>query len=72
MDNAIPKIMSAVLLTSHGGFDKLEYRTDVPVLQPTADQVLIRVLAAGVSNTDINTRAGWYSKKVDGELILGT
>lgn len=71
MDNAIPKTMSAVLLTGHGGFDKLEYRTDVPVPQPTADQVLIRVLAAGVNNTDINTRVGWYSKKVDGATDTG-
>ncbi len=27
----IPKTMTAVLLTGHGGIDKLEYRTDVRV-----------------------------------------
>jgi NADPH:quinone reductase-like Zn-dependent oxidoreductase len=42
----------------------LEYRTDVATPQPAADQVLIRVAAAGVNNTDINTRVGWYSKSV--------
>jgi len=38
--------------------------------------VLVRVLAAGVNNTDINTRVGWYAKQVreatettDGENI---
>ena len=56
--------MTAVLLTGYGGFEKLEYRHDVPVPQPGPGQVLIRVAAAGVNNTDINTRIGWYSKTV--------
>lgn len=56
--------MHAVHLTGHGGFEVLEYRTDVPVPRPAADQVLVRVGAAGVNNTDINTRIGWYSKSV--------
>jgi NADPH:quinone reductase-like Zn-dependent oxidoreductase len=58
----IPDIMKAVVLTGHGGPDKLEYRTDVPVPGLAAGEVLIRVGAAGVNNTDINTRTGWYSK----------
>ena len=64
--NALPKTMAAVLLTGHGGFDKLEYREDVPVPQPKMGEVLIRVLAAGVNNTDINTRTAWYSKTNEG------
>ncbi len=56
--------MSAVLLTGHGGFDKLEYRTDVPVPKLSKGEVLIKVGAAGINNTDINTRIGWYSKSV--------
>jgi len=56
--------MSAVLLKGYGGFEQLEYRTDVPIPVPRANEVLIRVLAAGVNNTDINTRAGWYSRSV--------
>ncbi len=56
--------MRAVLLTGNGGFDKLEWRDDVPVPQPGPGDVLIRVGAAGVNNTDINTRIGWYSKAV--------
>jgi len=58
----IPERMCAVLLTGHGGFDRLKYRTDVPVPRPGAGEVLIRVAAAGINNTDINTRTGWYSK----------
>lgn len=61
---AIPKHMCAVLLKGHGGFDQLEYRDDVPVPRPAAGEVLVRVGATAVNNTDINTRVGWYSKRV--------
>ncbi|PSH65717.1 alcohol dehydrogenase [Phyllobacterium brassicacearum] len=56
--------MSGVFLVGHGGFEKLEYRHDIPVPKPGPGEVLIRVAAAGVNNTDINTRIGWYSKGV--------
>jgi NADPH:quinone reductase-like Zn-dependent oxidoreductase len=55
--------MKAVVTTGNGGFDKLEYR-DVPVPVPAAGEVLLQVLAAGVNNTEINTRLGWYSSSV--------
>ena len=61
----IPKTMAAVLLTGHGDFDRLDYRTDVPVPQPKTGEVLIRVAASAVNNTDINTRIGWYSRKIE-------
>lgn len=60
----IPANMRAVLLTGHGGFDKLVLRDDVPVPAPGPGEVLVRVGAAAVNNTDINTRIGWYSKAV--------
>jgi NADPH:quinone reductase-like Zn-dependent oxidoreductase len=60
----IAAYMRAVLLTGHGGYDKLNFRDDVPVPNPGPNDVLIRVAAAGVNNTDINTRIGWYSKAV--------
>lgn len=63
--STVPATMAAVLLTGHGGLDKLDYRTDVPVPTPRADEVLISVAAAGINNTDVNTRLGWYSKSVD-------
>ena len=55
--------MMAVVTTGNGGYDKLEYRA-VPVPVPGPAQVLLRVLAAGVNNTEINTRLGWYSSSV--------
>lgn len=61
----IPRTMTAVLLTGHGGPEKLDYRTDIPVPQPKPGEVLIRVAASAVNNTDINTRIGWYSRKVE-------
>ena len=61
---SLPATMRAVLLTGNGGFDKLDLRNDVPVPHPGPGEVLVRVGAAGVNNTDINTRIGWYSKAV--------
>jgi NADPH:quinone reductase-like Zn-dependent oxidoreductase len=63
--------MVAVLLTGHGGFDRLEYRDDVAVPVPGPGEVLIRVSAAGINNTDINTRVGWYSKAIKGSTAEG-
>lgn len=72
MSADLPDTMAAVLLTGHGGMEKLEYREDVPVPRPGAGEVLIRVAAAGVNNTDINTRIGWYSKGVRGDTNTGS
>ena len=58
--------MHAVVLTGHGGLDKLEYHEDWPKPAPGAGEVLIRVAACGLNNTDINTRIGWYAKGVEG------
>jgi len=60
----LPTTMAAVLLTGHGGLDRLEYRTDVPVPHPGSGEVLVQVAAAGINNTDVNTRIGWYSKSI--------
>ena len=59
----IPATMKAVVTTGNGGYDRLVWQ-DVPVPQPRAGEVLLKVLAAGVNNTEINTRLGWYSKTV--------
>lgn len=55
--------MLGILLTGHGGFENLEVRNDIPVPQVGPGDVLIQVRAAGVNNTDINTRIAWYSKQ---------
>ena len=58
----LPAVMSGVALTGHGGPEHLHWRDDLPLPQLSATDVLIRVAAAAVNNTDINTRTGWYSK----------
>ncbi|MBS0580538.1 MAG: alcohol dehydrogenase family protein [Proteobacteria bacterium] len=58
--------MRAVLLRGHGDFDQLEYRADVRVPMPPPGEVLIRIGAAAINNTDINTRIGWYTKPASG------
>ncbi len=67
----IPSNMAAVLLTGHGGIEMLAYREDLPVPVPGPGEVLIRVGGAGINNTDINTRIGWYSKAVTGDTESG-
>ncbi len=64
MSQNIPATMRAMVLTGYGGLDKLEYRTDLPTPKAGPGEVLIRVGACGLNNTDINTRTGWYSKTV--------
>ena len=61
--STLPSCMGAILLTGHGDLDRLEYRRDVPVPHPQPDEVLVRVSAAGINNTDINLRTGWYSPR---------
>jgi len=65
MRTALPATMHAVVLTGFGGPDKLVYRDDVPLPVAQTGEVLIRVGASAVNNTDINTRTGWYSKTVE-------
>ncbi len=71
---ALPRTMAAVLLQGHGGFDRLRYNEAVPVPEPADGEVLIQVAAAGINNTDINTRIGWYAQKTNAstaETTLG-
>ena len=67
----VPDTMSGVILTGHGGPERLEYRTDLPTPRPGLGEVLIQTAASSVNNTDINTRIGWYSKTVTGATQAG-
>ncbi|MEM7564250.1 MAG: alcohol dehydrogenase family protein [Pseudomonadota bacterium] len=55
----LPEQMKAVVLTGHGGLEKLRYM-DVPVPEPADDEVLIEVHACGMNNTDVWVREGAY------------
>lgn len=52
--------MKAVVTLGNGGFDQLSVR-DVPKPVLGSGDVLVKVLAAGMNNTEINTRIGWYA-----------
>jgi NADPH:quinone reductase-like Zn-dependent oxidoreductase len=56
--------MRAAVLVGYGGPEMLEVRDDVALPDVGPDDVLIRVHACGVNNTDVNTRVGWYSRAV--------
>ena len=71
MSAAVPATMRAMVLTGHGGLDKLEFHADWPTPVPGAGEVLIKVHACGLNNTDVNTRTAWYSKGVSGETTGG-
>jgi NADPH:quinone reductase-like Zn-dependent oxidoreductase len=61
---SLPETMRAVVLTGHGGLEKLDYRLDWPTPEPGPGDVIVKVGACGLNNTDINTRTAWYSKAV--------
>lgn len=54
--------MQAVHLTGYGGLDRLRVVNDAPVPVPAAGEVLIRVGACGIDNTDLWTREGAYGE----------
>lgn len=55
--------MKAIVTMGPGGYDQLQVRV-VSLPTPGPGEVLLQVLAAGINNTDINTRVGWYSSSV--------
>lgn len=62
----IPATMQAMVLTGHGGMEAYRWHEDWPVPIPGPGEVLIRVGACGLNNTDVNTRTGWYAPSVRG------
>ncbi len=65
---AIPSMMKAVVLTGHGGLDRLEYR-DCPVPVPGPGEVLLEVRACGMNNTDVWVREGAYGTDDDPSAV---
>ncbi|MCK7549691.1 zinc-binding dehydrogenase [Marinobacter koreensis] len=58
----IPNTMKAMVLTGHGGIEKLEYR-DVETPRPGPGEVLVQVTATAKNNTDRKAREGLYPTK---------
>ncbi len=64
----IPETMHAMLLTGHGGVEKLEYSDSVPTPAAGPGEVLVRVTATAKNNTDRKAREGLYPTKDKGEV----
>ena len=62
---SVPSTMRAMLLTGHGGPEKLVFDENWPTPAVTSDEVLIRVGACGINNTDIWVREGAYGSTDD-------
>ncbi|PMR74517.1 alcohol dehydrogenase catalytic domain-containing protein [Billgrantia endophytica] len=60
--------MAAMLLTDHGGVEKLVYREDVATPRPARGEVLVKVTATAKNNTDRKAREGLYPTKEKGEV----
>ncbi|MEU6674055.1 zinc-binding dehydrogenase [Streptomyces sp. NPDC046925] len=62
--------MRAVRITEHGGPEVLEL-TDVAVPAPQAGEVLVKVSAVALNNTDLWTREGAYGRPGDPKATSG-
>src|ERR1700758_3848725 len=64
--------MKAIVIHEYGGPEVLKYE-DVPRPEPKADQILVRVIAAGVNPVDGMIRSGMFAKHGDGAfpMVLG-
>ncbi len=63
--------MTAAITVGHGGPEQIEVHADWPRPQPGHGQVLVRVTAAALNNTDIWSREGAYGTAVDQDAIVG-
>ena len=66
---SLPETMTAMLLTGHGGPEKLELHREVPVPRPGPGEVLVEVGACGMNNTDIKVREGSYGAEDDPNAV---
>jgi NADPH:quinone reductase-like Zn-dependent oxidoreductase len=63
--------MTAAVTMRHGGPDAIEIRSDWPVPDVGADDLLVRVTAAALNNTDIWSREGAYGTAEDRGAVAG-
>ncbi|MYU36424.1 zinc-binding dehydrogenase [Streptomyces sp. SID8358] len=66
----VPGTMRAVRIAQHGGPEVLEL-AEVAVPAPQAGEVLVRVAAVALNNTDLWTREGAYGRPGDPEALSG-
>jgi NADPH:quinone reductase-like Zn-dependent oxidoreductase len=63
--------LRALTISSHGGLDALEYRTDLPIPDVTAGQVRVRVSAAALNHLDLFMLDGLPGVTLTPPWVLG-
>jgi NADPH:quinone reductase-like Zn-dependent oxidoreductase len=63
--------LRALTISAHGGTDRLELRTDVPIPQPLPGQVRVRVHAAALNHLDVFTLAGLPGISITPPWVMG-
>ena len=63
--------MRALTISAHGGTDKLELRTDLPVPDVSSGTVRVRVAAASLNHLDVFTLAGLPGVSITPPWIMG-
>src|SRR5436189_6004810 len=63
--------MKAVVVHEYGGPEVLKYE-EVPRPEPKEDQILVRVMAAGVNPVDALIRAGMFAKYENEVFAIST
>ena len=63
--------MTAAVTVGHGGPDRIELHADWPCPRPGPGDVVVRVTAAALNNTDIWSREGAYGTAADPGAVVG-
>lgn len=63
--------MRALTISAHGGIDQLELRDDLPIPEPAAGEVRIRVLAAALNHLDLFVLKGLPGVTITPQWIVG-
>jgi NADPH:quinone reductase-like Zn-dependent oxidoreductase len=63
--------LRALTISAHGGTDKLDLRTDLPVPDVSSGKVRVRVVAASLNHLDVFTLAGLPGVSITPPWIMG-
>ena len=63
--------MRALTISAHGGTEQLEFRTDIPVPEPTPGTVRVRIEAAALNHLDVFTLGGLPGINITPGWVMG-
>jgi NADPH:quinone reductase-like Zn-dependent oxidoreductase len=63
--------LRALTISEHGGTDKLEFRTDIAIPEPSAGEVRVRLHAAALNHLDVFTLAGLPGINITPPWVMG-